>query len=121
MIGMKMTTLNTDLESTRIFSLFSEKVHFVTHNNKEYMCFAGIVCPKSFGYTIALWSLSNSKRYRNLFHANQSLRSEIFELNQHDPYLSQVEKSHDIEWYLCRKMGDCMKTWQPIHFEELFG
>lgn len=113
--------LNTELENTRIFSLFSEKVHFVAHNNKEYMCFAGLVVPKSFGLALSLWVITNTKRYRNLFHSNESLRSEILELNQQDPYLSIVPRSNDIEWYLCKKLHECMKTWQPIDFEELFA
>lgn len=115
-----MMTLNTEIENTRIFSLFSEKVHFVTHDQKEYMCFAGIVCPKAFGFTVALWAITHSKKYRNIFHSNEKLRAEIFKLNQNDPYLSIVEKSQDIEWYLVKKMYECMKTWEPMHFEELF-
>jgi hypothetical protein len=117
---MEMTTLNTDIENTRILSILSEKVHFVTQDNKEYMCFGGVVCPKALGNAVALWAITGSKRYRNLFRSNQDL-NEIFDLNQKDPWLSKADISQDIEWYLIKTMRQCMKTWDPTHFEDLFA
>lgn len=106
-----------DLEQLRVYSSLSEQLHYIDVDGAKYACFAGNIVPYSMVGAFLIWAWTGSKVYQGLYRETDMLDT-IKDLNLHDEKI--VSSPADAPWYLAKKLRKVMKTWDEVHFDNIF-
>lgn len=112
-----MTIIPNELEQLRVYSSLSEQMHYIDINGQKYACFSGNIVPYSMVGAFLIWAWTGSKVYQALYRETDMINT-IKTLNPHDEKITRDPA--DAPWYLSKKLRNVMKTWNEVHFDNLF-
>jgi hypothetical protein len=105
-----------NLESLRVFSQLTGRIHYIEINGKKYACVGGIAMPYNLAIAFIIWSMTTERKYQKLLYQDDQLRI-LADLNPLDTNLTA--KSEIVWYYVHRKLTEIMQNWTAAEFEEL--